>query len=389
MALSPDGTKLYLGGSFIAGGRTYLAAVNTSNGTLDATFAPHAPDRQIYVLRLSPDGSTLYLGGGFGHFGTAASEVFRSDLAALDSATGAVLPWNPGANGTVQAIALSPDGHTVYVGGDFTAVGAQPSNVTPDRQHLAGIDAGNGYATPFDADVREYVDALLATPTGLYVGGRFSEIGEKLFGHYAQFTGAPVNLTAPKIAVSGRVLTCQPGTWSGEPGSFTYAWTRDGTAIHGAAATTYTVTSADETHAIVCIVTASNGGGSASASSAAYRPPDRTPPTVTGFNFQPAKFAVKGAAKHKRRRHPPPKGTTIHFTLNEAASVRITLAHRGGKGAGTLSFSGRVGPNADAFTGRLAGHALAAGTYKASLVATDHAGNASVAAVTSFTVVSG
>jgi trimeric autotransporter adhesin len=378
MAMSPDGSKLYLGGSFIAGGHSELAAVSASNGTLDTTFAPLTPDRQVYAVRVSPDGSTLYVGGLFLKFGA----VVRPYIAALDPGTGAIRDWEPDADATVRAIALSPDGRTVYIGGDFTSVGAQPSNSTPIRPYLAAIDAGNGYAAPFAADFRDYVDALDATSSGLYVGGRFSQIGDKLSGHYAQFTGAPVNLTPPKITVNGRLLTCQPGTWSGEPGTFTYAWTRDGLPIYGASSSTYTVTSADELHAIVCTVTASNGGGSASASSAAYRPPDRTPPTVTGFEFQPSKFAVKGTRKHKHSR-PAHRGSTIHFTLSEAGSVRITIGHH------TLTFTGRAGANADAFSGRVGGRALAPGSYKASLVATDRAGNASKPVTTTFKIVRG
>ena len=67
-------------------------------------------------------GNGVYLGGAF----TRATDVdgrvvARNRLAAVDAATGALLPWNPGADKTVYAMAVA--GSTVYMGGDFTRVG--------------------------------------------------------------------------------------------------------------------------------------------------------------------------------------------------------------------------------------------------------------------------
>src|SRR5205085_9863164 len=53
-------------------------------GQLDATFRPPAPDGAIKAMALS--GNTLYIGGDFEAVGTAT----RPQLAALDATTGAV-----------------------------------------------------------------------------------------------------------------------------------------------------------------------------------------------------------------------------------------------------------------------------------------------------------
>src|SRR5438105_7361901 len=65
---------------------------------------------------------TLFLGGNF----TSIGGIARTNLAAVDATTGAVLPWAPTANGPVYAI----DKYTtsVYVGGNFTQLNAQTRN---------------------------------------------------------------------------------------------------------------------------------------------------------------------------------------------------------------------------------------------------------------------
>lgn len=62
--------------------------------------------------------------------------------------------------------------------------------------------------------------------------------------------------------VVGTVLTVIPGTWAGAPTSRTYIWTRDGTTIAGATATTYTLVSADiGGHSIRSVESAVNASG--------------------------------------------------------------------------------------------------------------------------------
>lgn len=80
----------------------------------------------------------------------------------------------------------------------------------------------------------------------------------------------PTNTAAPVVtmlgyATTGHVATCTTGTWSDEPDSYAYQWTRDGTNIGGATANTRTLAVADEGHAIRCAVTATNAAGTGTA----------------------------------------------------------------------------------------------------------------------------
>ena len=66
----------------------------------------------------------------------------------------------------------------------------------------------------------------------------------------------------------GRTLTCERGTWAGEPSpSFEYQWSRDGAPIAAATEQKYTVEPADQEHTLSCRVTATNIEGSAEAES--------------------------------------------------------------------------------------------------------------------------
>lgn len=82
---------------------------------------------------------------------------------------------------------------------------------------------------------------------------------------------APVNTVAPTVtgdATEGNLLTSTNGSWS-SAGALTYAyqWLRNGVAISGATANTYTSVTADVGKTVSCRVTATNAGGSSSAQS--------------------------------------------------------------------------------------------------------------------------
>lgn len=82
---------------------------------------------------------------------------------------------------------------------------------------------------------------------------------------------APVNVVPPSVTgntVSGSVLTCVGGTWTGYPTVIpSYQWKRDGSTILGASSNTYLLTATDETHTIKCTVTGTNSQGSSTADS--------------------------------------------------------------------------------------------------------------------------
>lgn len=113
---------------------------------------------------------------------------------------------------------------------------------------------------------------------------------------------------------------------------------------------------------------------------------DRTPPVL-------GKVAVTHR-KARVARATTPKGTGFRFTLSETASVEIRLQrlttgrHRRWVSAGTLPlYAGKRGANTARFSGRVRGHKLRAAKYRATLQATDLAGNRSARRTVTFAIV--
>ncbi len=121
IAASPDGSTIYVGGSFTqANGavRSRIAAFSASTGALVANFKPLA---QTSVRSLAVSSGTVYFGGDF----TTVNGIARGYAAAVDTATGALLAWNPNADAPVNAMTLNHSGSRVVLGGRFAHVGGQ------------------------------------------------------------------------------------------------------------------------------------------------------------------------------------------------------------------------------------------------------------------------
>jgi hypothetical protein len=93
----------------------------------------------------------------------------RSNLAAIDAATGAPTAWNPGASGRVYNLVAK--GGKVFLGGDVGGVGGMA------RSRLAAFDRASGAATAWAAGANGTVNALFfataaSTSAGLLTGGR-------------------------------------------------------------------------------------------------------------------------------------------------------------------------------------------------------------------------
>jgi hypothetical protein len=174
LAVSPDGSTVYAGGTFTnIGGNalTRLAAISASTGSSNASWAP-APNSAVNTLALSPDGNTLYVGGTFTLIGSAAQT--RNLVAAVSTTNpGNPTSWDPSAVGSsVTAVALSTDGTTAYLGGNFTQVAGQ------SRLDLAAVStSGPGTATSWQEDANAAPNAIAATSSAVGVGGTFASVG--------------------------------------------------------------------------------------------------------------------------------------------------------------------------------------------------------------------
>jgi hypothetical protein len=181
----------------------------------------------------------------------------------------------------------------------------------------------------------------------------------------------PANTAAPVVtgtAAKGKTLTCSQGTWSGDkPLTFAYQWTRGGNSIAGATSSTYTVGAADPSHSLGCTVTATNPYASAAATSAPVTIPPK--PSIT-----------KLRQSHKRWH----TSTTFSFTLNTAATVRLTFSRctsrhhklRCNHSAGSLrARKAHSGTNRIVFNGRLSKHKkLKPAAYAVTVTASNSSG---------------
>jgi hypothetical protein len=144
-------------------------------------------------------GATTYLGGQFTAMqpnggGTA---VTRNHVAAVSTATGALLPWNPNVNGTVYTMTAS--GGNVYIGGSFTtANGAAHKN-------LVEVDGTTGLPVAAFANSlkpNKAVRGLAVSPAGnLYVGGAFTT-PRRFAAEVNATSGALIPAFAPVISNS-------------------------------------------------------------------------------------------------------------------------------------------------------------------------------------------
>lgn len=138
---SPDGTRLYVGGSFNkVNGQTRwnLAAFDVATGALLSTFSPTVGGS--YVNAIAVTNSAVYVGGLIG----AGNGVTRKNLAAFNT-SGALLGWAPTTDLQVDALTLTAAKDKLIVGGRF----GMTNGVV--QRGLAALDPSNGALLPWDA----------------------------------------------------------------------------------------------------------------------------------------------------------------------------------------------------------------------------------------------
>lgn len=193
LAVSPDGSTLYLNCDSQVGGASYIDAIDTATGVIRGHF--RASDN-IHQLVVSPDGKTLYAGGIFGK-GPGVEEI--------SATTGKDLRWLAGSGRTTFSIALSSDGKTVYdIHGDGGVNGG-----TKWSGHLTAwstVSSQRKWQRAVKADDQPISLAISGDGRTLYMGGAFTTINTTARAHLAAFRTTNGSLTPFNVGTAGNVL---------------------------------------------------------------------------------------------------------------------------------------------------------------------------------------
>jgi hypothetical protein len=209
--------------------------------------------------------------------------------------TAVVLPLAPANTGLPVISGTTTRGQTLH-----TTNGSWDNNPSSFHYQWEDCDGAGANCTNTGSDSSSYTltgsdvgHTVSVVVTAINAGGQ----GQAKASHTSPVAApappdtAPTNTSPSTISgtpAPGQTLACGNGTWSPAPTSFTYQWSRDGSAISGATGNTYVVTANDRGHSLTCTVTAFNGSAaSASATSAgvsvpAPAPVNVSPPTITG-----------------------------------------------------------------------------------------------------------
>ncbi|MGH9042891.1 MAG: hypothetical protein ACRDZ3_21975 [Acidimicrobiia bacterium] len=188
LALSGDGTQLYVGGTFLNfGGRKGLVSLNTATGR--ATAWQPDMDRPVFGVDVWPaDNHRLF----------AATGGRGGALKAFDPKGGATAPiWEVKTDGDNRDVLASAT--TVYLLGHFDFIVPPQSTCTrgcpggPERRRLAAFEAASGqldvWSPVANTATGPYVGAIGANH--LWVGGEFTMINRVSQPGVAQFPGVP------------------------------------------------------------------------------------------------------------------------------------------------------------------------------------------------------
>ncbi|SDL13680.1 Concanavalin A-like lectin/glucanases superfamily protein, partial [Arthrobacter sp. ov407] len=191
---SPDGSRIYVGGAFtqVNGvSRPYVAALNPVTGALITSFAPQVNSR---VNALAATNTSVFMGGWF----TGVGSVSRTRLAAVRASDAALLSWNPVvAGGDVTCMVISPDGAKVVVGGNFTSI-----NASSDPGYgMAALDTSTGALLPWavnglvrNGGTEASIFSLTTDGTNVYGSGYVFGTGGNLEGSFsASWNGGQIN----------------------------------------------------------------------------------------------------------------------------------------------------------------------------------------------------
>lgn len=175
LALRSDG-KLLVGGDFtvVAGGRRERLAQLEPSGALDVSFNPNAgADGTIFAMAIQPNGRVL-VGGAFGQ----VNGTPRSRIARLTADGGLDLTFSPGSatDGTVLAIGIQPD-ERIVIGGAFRFIGGVERNGVARLNPSGALDTAFGALGGVGGLLLPVVHTVALQSNGrILIGGDFTTV---------------------------------------------------------------------------------------------------------------------------------------------------------------------------------------------------------------------
>ena len=179
LLLSPDKRTVYAGGDF------GLLALNSNTGKVRFRVNVAKDNGPGRIFDLAIVGSSLYIGGEFNTIGKHAyHNIARLSLTGTPDTSwkpGVASGFSAGRSAPVQALAVSPSGQTVYIGGNFRTINDTSVSVTTLNKpiSLLAVSALDGTVQPqrfspdlttFDvADKPLYVHDIVVTDSYVIV----------------------------------------------------------------------------------------------------------------------------------------------------------------------------------------------------------------------------
>lgn len=168
------------GGWYVVGGNLSIEGERLGrivhilpDGSIDRTWK--APGLNGEVLSMVRSGSRLYVGGNYSYW---EGNEKRDNFMVLNAETGESLDWNLDLKLSDIISAIAVNGSTMYLGGKFSRIGDST------RNYIAAMNAETGEITAFDAKINVFVgvykiNALAVNGSHLYVGGKLFEFNGK------------------------------------------------------------------------------------------------------------------------------------------------------------------------------------------------------------------
>jgi hypothetical protein len=177
-------TTTWVAGSAVATG---IGSVQPTPVSYTPSIATPSTDGSTEVIRkLVPCGANMYAVGRFTSIKqvTPARTIPRNNAFAFNASTGTLTAFDPDVNGQVNAVALSSDCKTAYLGGSFTQVGTGPN--TPAVKNFVAVNTATGaVVTSVKSSVSGTIQTLQMTKSNhLIMGGLFNGVNGSFADKY-------------------------------------------------------------------------------------------------------------------------------------------------------------------------------------------------------------